>query len=170
MADSYYFGLPIAYLITFRCYGTWLHGDKRGAMDRREHNIYGTERMLPNPALKQTEFNQLKHPPFTLNAAQRKTTEDAIEEVCAHRRYLLRAVSVRTNHVHILVSGVCKPEHMMNAFKSYSTRKMRQLGLILADVRPWERHGSTKYLWKEQDVQRAIEYVLYEQGDELREF
>ena len=21
---------PIGYLITFRCYGTWLHGDKRG--------------------------------------------------------------------------------------------------------------------------------------------
>ena len=32
---------PLAYFITFRAYGTWLHGDERGAVDRR-HNDYGT--------------------------------------------------------------------------------------------------------------------------------
>ncbi len=26
--------IPLAYLITFRCYGTWLHEDERGATDR----------------------------------------------------------------------------------------------------------------------------------------
>jgi hypothetical protein len=25
---------PLAYLFTFRCHGTWLHGDERGAVDR----------------------------------------------------------------------------------------------------------------------------------------
>ena len=30
----------LAYFITFRCYGTWLHGDERGSVDRF-HNIYG---------------------------------------------------------------------------------------------------------------------------------
>src|SRR5438093_13756827 len=25
--------LPLGYLITFRCYGTWLHGDERGSID-----------------------------------------------------------------------------------------------------------------------------------------
>src|SRR5262249_42685946 len=32
---------PLAYLITFRCYGTWLHGDERGSTDRHR-NQYGT--------------------------------------------------------------------------------------------------------------------------------
>jgi len=32
---------PLAYLITIRSYGTWLHGDERGSMDRREYNRYG---------------------------------------------------------------------------------------------------------------------------------
>jgi hypothetical protein len=27
--------LPLGYLITFRCYGTWLHGDDRGSIDRK---------------------------------------------------------------------------------------------------------------------------------------
>ena len=33
--------VPLAYLITFRTYGTWLHGDARGSVDR-EHNVFGT--------------------------------------------------------------------------------------------------------------------------------
>ncbi len=36
--------IPLAYFITFRCYGTWLHGDRRGSVDRF-HNIYGTPRL-----------------------------------------------------------------------------------------------------------------------------
>jgi hypothetical protein len=32
---------PIGYLITFRSYGTWLHGDERGSVDRN-HRAYGT--------------------------------------------------------------------------------------------------------------------------------
>ena len=39
---------PLAYLITFRTFGTWLHGDDRGSMDRHGKNIYGTERIAPN--------------------------------------------------------------------------------------------------------------------------
>ena len=31
--------IPLAYLITFRTYGTWQHGDERGSVDR-EHNRY----------------------------------------------------------------------------------------------------------------------------------
>jgi hypothetical protein len=26
--------IPLAYLISFRAYGTWLHGDRRGSVDR----------------------------------------------------------------------------------------------------------------------------------------
>ena len=33
--------VPLGYLITFRCYGTWLHGDERGSIDRF-HNRYKT--------------------------------------------------------------------------------------------------------------------------------
>jgi hypothetical protein len=32
---------PLAYLITFPTYGTWLHGDERGSVDR-DHNLPGT--------------------------------------------------------------------------------------------------------------------------------
>jgi REP element-mobilizing transposase RayT len=72
----------------------------------------------------------------------------------------LRAVNARSNHVHTVVSALRDPEAMLSAFKSYSTRALRQAELTSKEVKPWARHGSTIYLWKEEDVAKAIEYVV----------
>jgi REP element-mobilizing transposase RayT len=161
---------PLAYLITFRCYGTWLHGDTRGSMDRRGHNIYGTPRIPPNQKLESSDATRLKCAPPTLDAAKRAAVEAAIREVCEYRGFRLRAVNARTNHVHVVVAAGCRPEGVMNAFKSYATRKLRELELLPLNAKPWARHGSTIYLWKSQHVETAIEYVLNGQGDELPRF
>ena len=160
---------PFAYLISFRCYGTWLHGDQRGSMNRKQ-NTYGSARLAPNPRLEKAEIKRFKHPPITLNAEQRKVAENAIREVCLYRNYSLRAINVRTNHVHTVVSAALKPEPILEAFKAYATRALRRAGLLSAGVKPWARHGSTPYLWKERHMEKAIEYVLYGQGDELPTF
>jgi hypothetical protein len=62
---------------------------------------------------------------------------------------------------------MCKPEPVLDAFKSYSTRELRREGLIDTRQKPWARHGSTIYMWKEKDVAKAMEYVMLSQGDEL---
>jgi REP element-mobilizing transposase RayT len=96
--------------------------------------------------------------------------EAAIREVCEHRGYWLRAINVRTNHVHTVVSAGMKPEPILQAFQAYATRKLREKGLLPRHIKPWSRHGSTPYLWKERHVERAMEYVLFGQGDELPSF
>jgi len=53
----------------------------------------------------------------------------------------------------------------MDSFKAYATRKLRETGLMNPDVKPWARHGSTPYLWTEEEVHRAIEYVDNGQGN-----
>jgi|SRR5438876_1809280 len=160
---------PLAYLITLRTYGTWLHGDERGSIDRK-HNIYGTPRLAPNLYRKQVEARQLRHPPIVLNAAQRGVVEEAVREVCRSRRYVLLAVNVRTNHVHSVIAAACKPEPILNALKAYATRKLRRAGLITVKTKLWVRKGSRRYLWKERDVDRAIAYVLYNQGEDPPDF
>ena len=157
---------PLAYLITFRCYGTWLHGDERGSMDRRKYHVYGTPDLPPNKKLMEDERNALKNPPFILNRSQRAVVDEAIRKVCEHRAYVLHAINVRTNHVHSVVTASCKPEHVMDSFKAYATRQLRKSGLLGQDVKPWARHGSTPYLWTEEHLQKAIEYVVDGQGDE----
>ena len=157
---------PLAYLITFRCYGSWLHGDVRGSTDRR-HNIYGTPKIAINPSLEASDVAQREHEPTRLDARQRQAVEQALRDVCVYRGFNLRAINVRTNHVHAVVSAMLKPEPILSAFKSYATRALRNGGLLSVQIKPWARHGSTIYLWKEQDVAKAIEYVVLGQGKEL---
>ena len=38
---------PLAYFISFACYGCRLHGDDRGSVDLR-HNLYGTPVLPPD--------------------------------------------------------------------------------------------------------------------------
>jgi len=150
---------PLAYLITFRCYGTWLHGDDRGSYRRSSNTIGRVVQIPPRPGLREAETAQLKHPSVQLNKKQRKLIEEAIREVCLHRRYVLYAVNARSNHVHSVVSASKAPEPILAAFKAYSTRALRRAGLD-EKIQPWSRHGSTVYLWKERHVDKAIEYVV----------
>ena len=156
---------PLAYLITIRCYGTWLHGDERLAVDRHGMNTYGAQRRASNARLEHLMRQNMKQGPVLFNESQRALVEKAINEVSDYRGYDLKAVNVRTNHVHAVVTAQSKPEPIVDAFKSYSTRKLREAGLLGIDVRPWARGRSRRYLWKPQHVSRAVDYVLYGQGD-----
>src|SRR5882724_8524408 len=122
---------PLAYLITFRCYGTWPHGDERGSVvDRCNYNRFGAPDMQAKRKLLADERAELVAPAAVLNRTQRGVVELAIREVCKHRSYLLHAVNVRTNHVHSVVTAPCKPEHVMDGFKAYATRQLRKSGLL----------------------------------------
>jgi|SRR5580765_5385474 len=162
--------LPLGYLITFRCYGTWLHGDDRGSIDRFHHRYKSP--YLPR-SVRRAKLSQrlLKSEPGRLAAAQRKIVEEAIRRVCTYRRWHLHAINVRTNHVHTVVStGTVKPERGLNAFKAYATRLMRERGCWKHSHSPWADRGSKRYLWNEQSLALAIDYVINGQGDELPDF
>ena len=69
--------------------------------------------------------------------------------------------------MHTVVSALSDPEPILDAFKSYSTRALRETALLGKSIKPWARHGSTIYLWKERDVEKAVEYVLLGQDREF---
>ena len=159
-------GAPLAYFITFSCYGTWLHGSERGSVDR-EHNLPGTPYLVGDEQRERKEFADLKHPPVELDERQRRVVLDAIREVCRHRGWLLVALHLRTRHVHAVVSADATPEKVMNDFKAYATRRLREAGLAGEEARVWTRHGSTRYLNDAPSVQAACAYVVEEQGEPL---
>ncbi len=156
---------PLAYLITFRTFGTWLHGDERHSVDRHGKNIYGTEGILPNAKLNNLMKANLKQSPLILESVQRTAVEFAIKELCEKRRYYLRAINVRSNHVHSVVSAAKKPERIADAFKAFATKKLREENLVNSKVKVWSRGRSRRYLWKPRHVNLAIQYVLYGQDD-----
>lgn len=155
---------PIAYLITIRTFGTWLHGDERGSVDTHGKNISGVPKIAHNENLQNRMKENLKDEIFLFNDKQRFAVEESISETCKIRGYELLAVNVRTNHLHVVVSARSKPETIINGFKSYATCKLRENYLILKDTRVWSRGGSNRYLWKKHHVDLAVDYVLYGQG------
>jgi REP element-mobilizing transposase RayT len=150
---------PLAYFITFACYGTRLHGDPRGSVDRH-HNQYGEPQLGLASLRLGFETSLLKGSPVVLTEKQRQICDQALREVCDFKGWDLHALNVRTNHVHIVVTVPEAPEPAMNTFKSWATRRMREAAVIDPQLRPWGRHGSTRYLWDEEAVAAAIHYVL----------
>lgn len=170
MLDDYGFevyeenAFPIAYLITFRTFGTWLHGDERGSYER-EKNRFGSKYVAPNVPLKEAMASTQKQAAVILGRRERLLVHHAIEEVAVFREYNIRALNVRTNHAHTVVSKAVRPEKIVNDFKAYATRRLRQEYCFSATAKIWTRGASTRYLWKPLHVAAAVDYVLYSQGD-----
>lgn len=156
---------PLAYLITFRTFGTWLHGDERTSIQREHDGRRRTSLVDPNHPLEEAMRNQLSQSPMILTPEQRSIVEASIRETCEVRRYGLHAVNIRTNHGHSVISAAVKPEKIVIDLKAYSTRHLREAGEFCPDDRIWARGASTRYLWKPRHVEAAVDYVLYSQGD-----
>ena len=158
---------PLAYLITFRCYGTWLHGDERGSVNRFR-NTYKTKLLPKEDRWLETNIARMKADAITLDAHRRKCVESGILETCEKRGWRLLAIIVRTNHVHVVVwIGDKSSSIALNAFKANATRHMRGAGCWKLERSPWSDKGSQRNLWNQNSVGRAIDYVINGQGDDL---
>ena len=150
-------GTPLAFFITWRCYGTWLHGEE-GSFDR-EHNTYGEPPRPTAEKLARFERAEMKHPPMALTSDQRPIVATTIEETVLARGWTLLAINVRTNHVHVVVAAEGRPEPVMRTLKSWCTRRLRECGAVDLDRPVWSREGSTVYLWDEEEIAQACWYV-----------
>jgi hypothetical protein len=162
--------IPIAYFVSFRTYGTWLHGDERGSIDRF-NNVHRSPYIEPNRKWLEYNRRQLKSPPFVLNAKARKIVDTAIRGVCDYRGWPLYAVNVRTNHAHTVIKNCGqRSTAVLNSFKAYATRDLRKNRLWIFDHSPWADKGSRRRIWNERGLQAAIDYVMNGQGGPLPDF
>jgi hypothetical protein len=69
--------------------------------------------------------------------------------------------------VHVVVAAEAKAERVLNDFKSYTTRRLRESNWIRVESGVWSRHGSTKYLRNEQQATSKVDYVANAQGAPL---
>jgi hypothetical protein len=71
--------------------------------------------------------------------------------------------------VHAIVEAEALPERIMTEFKSYASRELNRMGEA-PDRKRWARHGSTRWLWSEEDVRHALQYVIEGQGEPMALF
>jgi REP element-mobilizing transposase RayT len=158
---------PLGYLLTWTCYGAWLHGDERGAVDA-DHNTPGTEFLPPDETRLRHEVRTMSHRPVTLSVSARRVVTDTVKAHCEFRSWTLHAANARTNHVHAVMSCNVHPKAAMKQLKSWTTRRLRERGLMPPDTPVWTEGGSRRWLWSAEDLRRAIEYVDDYQGDDPR--
>ncbi len=109
----------------------------------------------------------MKQAPYLLDRERRAVVLEALRNVCLYRDWNLLAAHVRTNHVHVVVESETHPEKVLNDFKSYTSRELKRLKGEKPDRKRWARHGSTRWLWKDRDMQEAIHYVVEQQGEPM---
>ena len=112
----------------------------------------------------------MDQPPYGMDGTRRQAVLAALLERCSKHQWKLLAAHVRTNHVHIVVEAETRPERVMNDLKSYASRCLNRMGLDEPERKRWARHGSTRWLWKRENVSAAIRYVIDEQGDAMAVF
>lgn len=160
--------MALAYFITFTTYGTWLPGSAKGlgSVDE-EHNVYGTPFVAPDAAREQAARDAMEQPPYEMSAAEREIVCKALVGLASERGWRLWAVHVRSNHVHVVVSAEREPGRIMSDLKSRASRELNSAGFDDAERRRWTRHGSTRHLFREDEVEAKIHYTLNEQGDRM---
>jgi len=157
---------PLAYFLTFVAYGSWLHGDERGSVDNRAASP-DLPREQPNPGWREWERARFGGDEIRFNARWRFELDAAFRERCEFAGWRVIALNIRTNHVHMVVSSESAPERVMTSLKAWGTRRLVSEGLVAPGGKVWARHGSTHYLWKDHDVEAAVDYVLHRQGAAL---
>ncbi|MCC7509223.1 MAG: transposase [Planctomycetes bacterium] len=90
-----------------------------------------------------------------------------IREVCEHRNWSLKALNVRTNHVHAVVSAFDPAAKVLSDLKAWCTRRLREAACIEKHHEVWTEGGSKRKLFTEQGVRNACEYTRTGQGADL---
>jgi REP element-mobilizing transposase RayT len=161
--------MDMRYFLTFACYGAHFHGDESGSVDRH-HNQFGTRVLRADRQRAAAERRKMKQAPFKLDRDSGTVVLEALREVCSYRSWNLLAAPIRSEHLHAIVEAEVPPEKVMNDFKSDASRALNRLDYKDRDRRRWARHGSKRWLWKDQDVREAMRYVVEEQGEPMAVF
>jgi REP element-mobilizing transposase RayT len=146
------FDIPV-YFITWTTFGTWLPGDGRGWRKWRG----GEQR--PQPLLEDWCRDRLTGQPVILTGTQRGAVEAVCRRHCDIRGWRLAAVSVRSNHVHLVVAADAKAERVRDEFKAYATRALRKLDPGLIGGKVWSRGGFVEWIRTEEELEQVTIYL-----------
>jgi REP element-mobilizing transposase RayT len=155
----------LAYHLTWTTYGTWLAGDARGWVMWGEWGV-----KPPDPARESAVRNRLAEPVVIFTEKQRILVERTIRDHCDHRRWLLHAVNVRTNHVHVVVTADRRPDEVMGQFKAWCSRRLSDAERLVRTVakKAGRRHwftegGDHEVIDTDEYLVNAVTYVLERQ-------
>jgi REP element-mobilizing transposase RayT len=162
--DRYWF-------FTWRTYGTWLPGADGFVgyyrnPDRVIENAPGQPTTEAIPPLERYAREVMSGEPVLLSVAQAEILLRQFHETAAYRGWVIDAVAVMSNHVHIVfgVPGDPDPSEMLKTWKSYASRALNR-GAAKPNAPRWFADGGSKRPLKaEANRIGAICYVRDQEG------
>ncbi|MDY3552403.1 transposase [Gemmata sp. JC717] len=165
-----------SWLLTSTFYGNWLPGDPRGFVsrvrDRRprpaedvvrlEHDRPGTPCDADLPGLWRAAVHQMKGPRVRIDRAQADALANQFRETAAHRQWVLHALAVMANHIHLAVTVTddIEPSDILGDFKSYGSRVLNARWGKRPNGTWWTQSGSKRKLPNERAISDAIAYIV----------
>lgn len=137
-------------MITFTTYGTWLQGDERRYV--KNGKIYP-----PNKSLLKANKTLQKQDTVWLTKKQRFLAKIAILTESSKIGQKLTALSVGSNHIHIVAEYVAKPiEKIVAYYKKAARLALKETGL---EGKVWTKGYDVRYCFDNRTLERKIKYV-----------
>ncbi len=168
------------WLVTSTFYGQWLPGDEHGSVTnvrdlrtgepespkRREHARPGDEYESAIPGLQRAAMEQMKGPVVSLELPKAEELLDQLQETARHRGWVLHAVSIMSNHLHIVVEAppAVDKDQLLRDFKSYGSRRLNRCFGRQPSGTWWTDSGSARVV---RHLAAAIFYVCHRQPNPL---
>jgi REP element-mobilizing transposase RayT len=140
----------LGYMITWTTYGTWLQGDKRGYVKNGRVCSGNKALMESNKQL------QLKDA-IRLSRVQQQVVKEAIIGEAALQGQCIHALSVQSNHVHIVVEYVPKPIGKVVAYYKKAARlALKAMG---HNGKLWTKGYDKRFCFGRTNLEQRIKYV-----------
>jgi REP element-mobilizing transposase RayT len=150
---------PLAFHITFGTYGTRLHGDDRGTVDRR-FNQPGDPIIGSEPDWEFMELNKLRFPPRIFDLRQRQLVEQLIPDICVRGGWNLQARAAGKDHVHALLTAEADGDVIRKLLKRWLGQSLAVSLPLKPEQTFWAECGSVKWVWTPDYFERVKNYVL----------
>ena len=147
----------LAYHITWGTYGTRLHGDPRGTVDRA-HNTRGTPVLGFDEHRWEQQKSNLKFAPVYFSREQMRFIEEMIPIVCERGYWTYQTCAAGPDHVHAILSSPHDPETIRRLLKRYLGQELSAHWLP-DGATWWAESGSIKWICDDRYFTNAFTYV-----------
>ena len=140
----------LGYMVTWTTYGTWLQGDERRWV--KDGEVYEG-----NPELHKANEKQVKGELVRLGRREKEIVREAICRKAEALGEKILAISVWSNHVHIVMSYGGRPvEELIRIYKNTSAAALRGNEF---KGRVWTSGYDKRFCFDEKSLRKRIEYV-----------
>jgi REP element-mobilizing transposase RayT len=149
---------PLAYHITIGTYGTRLHGDERGTIDRH-HNTPGEPVLGHNERWKSAAQKRLKYPPVVLSLEQQRFVESILPHICERGDWDFHIAACQPDHVHVLLASDTHGNAVRRWLKTWLSEALSKQWPEENCRAWWAEGGSVRWIWEQDHLVRVYDYV-----------